>query len=225
MERNKSRERTIPERAIKKMYLNWCPPDVAEGFDRVELLFPFEIEKSFEKYNLKRLFKKDSEFMKYDQKNSHHKLTLGEHCYAVARFIEDLVEKNYAFLSSQSKDVWDNITVVADAAFLHDIGKPFTASYYNGRGEKTDELHYYQHHCVGAYDSIFYLRNTSLSCYLDDDENKEQWLAISNLIYWHMRPFTGWKQSYRAMNRDRKLMSEQTFKNVLLLYEADRSTH
>ena len=225
LERNKARERTIPERVIKRMYLNWCPPDVAEGFNSVDLLFPFEIEKSFEKYELRRLFRKDAEFMKFDQRNSHHTLTVGEHCNAAAKFVSDLMNDNYELLKKKPKEVMDNLFLVTDAAWLHDIGKPFTASYFNGRGERTDELHYYQHHCVGAYDSIFYLRNECPSCCLDDDAHKKNWLAISNLIYWHMRPFTGWKQSYKAMNRDRKLMSEQTFQNILLLYEADRSSH
>lgn len=225
LERNKARERSIPEHAIKKMYLNWCPPDVAEGFDSVKLLFPFEIEKSFEKYDLDNLFRKGTEFMQFDQKNKHHSLTVGEHCWAAARFISHLFEENYGWLMGQEEYVRNNLFLVEDAAWLHDIGKPFTASYYNGRGEKTDELHYYQHHCVGAYDSIFYLRNNTPARDLDNDDEKAKWLAISNLIYWHMHPFTSWKQSYKAMNRDRKLMSEQTFKNVLLLYEADRSSH
>lgn len=226
LERNKARERSIPEHAIKKMYLNWCPPDVAEGFDSVKLLFPFEIEKSFEKYDLNNLFRKGTEFMKFDQKNRHHSLTVGEHCWAAANFVSDLINKYHdVSIIKFREDVLDNLCLVEDAAWLHDIGKPFTASYYNGRGEKTDELHYYQHHCVGAYDSIFYLRNNTPARDLDNDDEKAKWLAISNLIYWHMHPFTSWKQSYKAMNRDRKLMSEQTFKNVLLLYEADRSSH
>lgn len=225
LERNKARERSIPEHAIRKMYLNWCPPDIAEGFDSVKLLFPFEIEKSFEKYDLNNLFRKGTDFMKFDQKNRHHSLTVGEHCWAAAKFIFELIDKNRDWLREQEDDVLDNLNLVEDAAWLHDIGKPFTASYYNGRGEKTDELHYYQHHCVGAYDGIFYLRNDTPARDLDNDDEKARWLAISNLIYWHMHPFTSWKQSYKAMNRDRKLMSEQTFKNVLLLYEADRSSH
>ena len=225
LERNKARERSIPEHAIRKMYLNWCPPDVAEGFDRVELLFPFEIEKSFDKYDLYNLFRIGGEFMTFDQQNRHHTLTLGEHCCAAARFISHLFKENFGWFMGQEEYVRNNLFLVEDAAWLHDIGKPFTASYYNGRGEKTDELHYYQHHCVGAYDSIFYLRNATPACDLENDDEKAKWLAISNLIYWHMHPFTSWKQSYKAMNRDRKLMSEQTFKNVLLLYEADRSSH
>lgn len=225
LERNKARDRSIPEHAIRKMYLNWCPPDVAEGFDSVKLLFPFEIEKSFEKYDLDNLFRKGTEFMKFDQKNRHHTLTVGEHCWAAANFVSDLIDKNHDYLvAPRNYKVFENICLVADAALLHDIGKPFTASYFNGRGEKTDELHYYQHHCVGAYDSIFYLRNYTPSNLLDNEDEHAQWLAISNLIYWHMHPFTSWKHSYKAMNRDRKLMSEQTFKNVLLLYEADRSS-
>ena len=45
------------------------------------------------------------------------------------------------------------------AALLHDQGKIMTKSRINSKGEDDGNCHYYQHHCVGAYNSIFYTIN------------------------------------------------------------------
>lgn len=64
----------------------------------------------------------------YDQKNSHHKYSLGEHCNRLEKYLK----KTKLFPKH--------------TGMLHDIGKMFTQTI-----DEEGQAHYYQHHCVGAY--------------------------------------------------------------------------
>lgn len=103
------------------------------------------------------------------------------------------------------------------AALLHDIGKPFTKSHLNFRGEIDTECHYYNHQNCGSYDALFYLDALGVP----DNEK----IHISNLIYYHMHPFTTWKQSEKARQRDIKQIGETFYNEVMLLNEADLAAH
>lgn len=103
------------------------------------------------------------------------------------------------------------------AALLHDIGKPYTQSKLNAKGEDNGECHYYQHHCVGAYESMLYTKNMGYS----DDEI----IRVANLIYYHMCPYMAWKASNKARERDRKSLGEEMYNDILLLHEADVCAH
>ena len=100
---------------------------------------------------------------------------------------------------------------------LHDNGKAFTKTYINAKGENDGQAHYYQHQCVGAYDSMFYLDAAGYKT--------EEKVYISNLIYYHMHPYMSWQQSQKAMNRDRNLIGEKMFSDILKLHDADISAH
>lgn len=135
--------------------------------------------------------------MDYDQHNNHHSLTLGEHCL-----------KTFEYLNSLPVAFWELRT----AALIHDCGKCKSATYINSKGEQTDECHYYNHQFCGAYDSLFFN---------DIDRN----LYIAQLIQWHMRPYLAWKQSEKAMQKDRKLLGETLFNDICLLNKADIYAH
>lgn len=192
---NESRERTIPDGAIKRMYMNWTPPHKSEGFDDIVLLYN-GVDKQ---YSIGELMKHLSNI---DQENKHHSLTIGEHCKAALDYIKNKGSDN------------KNLKI---ATLMHDIGKEFTKTYINSRGECDGEAHYYQHQNVGAYDSLFYLRDMGLST---DDQ-----LHISNLIYYHMHPYVAWKQSEKAANRDRNLLGQEMFDEIQLLHESDAHAH
>lgn len=220
LRRNEARfERRVPDDVIKRMYMNFQPPYYSEGFDAISIEFYFDIKDSFEKYDIDKLFRSESWFMTFDQENSHHQLPLGEHCWKASEYFADLIDKG------EDVEERKRLVLVSNAAFIHDVGKPFTKTRLNAKGEDDGECHYYQHHCVGAYDSFFYFRNYEPSNELDSPEQIERMLYCSNLIYYHMMPYTSWKQSKKARERDKRLMTQQMYEDVLLLHEADLAAH
>lgn len=199
LEQNKMRERTVPNNVIDKMYKTFCPPGKEEGFDRFMIEFS---DFDMDHYNMKEFFRVANAF---DQHNKHHSLTLGEHCQKAF----ELIENNGLGINASI------------AALYHDIGKLATASYVNGKGIKTDELHFYQHHCCGAYDIPFYLRtDTAFS-----SSPVEDYVEVANLIYYHMHYMLQWKDSEKAMERDRSLLGKNFCDKLDALHEADISAH
>ena len=146
----------------------------------------------------------------FKQYNEHHTLNLWGHCLRCEKY---LIEK-YPDCSFE----------LEIAACFHDAGKLYTRSFFNKKGEYDDNAHYYQHHCVGAYIMMvalalegYYNYSGSKTIYYTHDQITE----IINYIYYHMHPLTTWKQSEKAMERDKKLLGEEFFNNVMLLSEAD----
>lgn len=105
----------------------------------------------------------------FEQKNSHHKYTVGEHGKKLEKFI-----KKYKFPKC--------------TGIFHDIGKLFTQTI----GED-GQAHYYQHHNVGAYfllshtyliedinilDLVFYVNYHMLPFTWQTDKAKEKWKKI-----------------------------------------------
>lgn len=190
IKRSKVRERKVPEHVIKRMYMNWNTPYWFEGWDEIY------INHSSNQY--KHVFDWIEEYIHYKQDNPHHTLTLGEHCLGVG------TQLNY-----------DN-TLFA-AGLLHDCGKPFTKSFINSKGEETNIAHYYQHHCVGAYDSLFYL-------YPDNVEA----LDVSILINLHMMPYN-WEREgenfQKLYSKYEKLWGKELCSDVMKLHFADKESH
>lgn len=40
-----------------------------------------------------------------------------------------------------------------------------------------------------------------------------------------MRPYLGWKESEKARERDRKLIGEEMYQDIMILNECDRAAH
>lgn len=196
---NYMRDRVVPEEVIKRMYMNWCPPALNEGFDDIKLIYSPESSKYM--YKLSTLFLGDCGIDNFNQENSHHTLTLGEHCRKAYKY----VKKNNCNSS------------VAMAALLHDNGKVFTKTRMNSKGIDDGDCHYYQHHCVGAYNSLFYTKELGFTV----DER----IYIANLIYYHMHPYITWKQSERASKRDKMLIGDKMYEDVIMLHNADMYAH
>lgn len=195
LRRDKGRDRVVGESVIRRMYLNFAPPGYEEGFDNIIIDTPDSEDECVAEYTVENFYNKA---MKFDQHNKHHTLTLGEHCMSTFNYVK----------SHGGEEA------VRMAAALHDNGKIFTASFKNHNGEITEECHYYQHHCVGAYDSVFYTKF--------GDERKAY---IANLIYYHMHPLLNWKNSESKKKKDTAKMSEGFVKDLMLLHEADVQAH
>ena len=92
---------------------------------------------------------------------------------------------------------------------LHDIGKSETKTFINTKGEKTEVAHFYNHEKVSAYMSLFYTKGM--------DENRQ--LEIANLIQWHMLLHR--ELSEKTVIKYKKMLGEETWRKLNLLYEAD----
>lgn len=185
LKQNANRERIVPEEVITKMYKNIYIPQYYEGWDDIQIVKNYNAIY----YNIDDLFYGINGLMDISQDNSHHTLTVGKHCKKCA---DNLDDKYVSYV------VWK-------AALLHDIGKPFTKSFINSKGETTEDAHYYQHHLVSAYDSLFY--------------NEYEQLNIANYIQWHMQPF--FMTDDEQKNKYKTLWGENFYNNIMLLHEAD----
>lgn len=194
---NTERERVVPEDVIRRMYLAWQPPDYREGFSKISICYHEDVYTQKWQYSQYM-----SSIENYDQENSHHTLSLGGHSDAAARYVR--------MMDSENPRVYT-------AAILHDCGKPFTKSRLNHDGKDDGNCHYYNHQNVGAYDTVLYLARESYGV--------QQTVYISNLVYYHMHPYMSWKQSEKAMKRDREFLGEQMFSDIMLLHDADISAH
>ncbi len=193
MERAKHRDRVVPNDVLTRMYKSVWIPNYYEGWDDIQLVYP----SSFHMWNID-VYMELIRLMPHD--NPHHTLSIGGHCMMT----RDLI-KNEAGYSRY----------LELAALLHDIGKPFTKSFYNSKGELTHIAHYYEHHHVSAYNSLFYL---------PEDADR---LHIASVIQWHMRPFEFAKAEdpERATNRFKELVGDRVFHDVMALHRADVAAH
>lgn len=129
----------------------------------------------------------------FNQYNSHHSKDLLCHSYSVATNIKS-----------------SNINLYL-AGLYHDIGKLTTQVFHDGNGNPTEEAHYYGHENASAYD-VFGFNN---------EYKINDLLYMSLIINYHMRAHTTWKQSEKARNRDRKLLGDSLFSDIIKLNEAD----
>lgn len=190
---NDSRNRVVPHEVIDRMYKNWNTPYRFEGWD--EILIKTKNE-HYEMMGLASSWMIDH--MNYNQDNPHHEMSLGKHCKSVG---SSLAGNN----------------LLECAGYLHDCGKPFTKSFVNSKGEETNVAHYYQHQCVGAYDSLFFA--------YPDDVNR---LDVSILINLHMQPYFWEKDKEHGENsrqKYKKLWGKELYDNVMKLHEADVRAH
>lgn len=96
-------------------------------------------------------------------------------------------------------------------ATIDNIGKAFTKAFKNSNGEDTDIAHYYEHHHVSAYDSLFYTQPA-----LDV-------LYVAGVIQWHMRPFELERVPHaeKAVAKFKRLIGDKMYADVMALHEAD----
>jgi len=189
LEQNLHRGRRVPEHVIKKMYLSFYIPQFYEGWDEINIVWNynpnnFPFDELKEKTNI-------------SQDNPHHTLTIYDHCI-----------KCMLNISEQTDDAYLKI-----AAMYHDIGKVFTKQFKNFKGENTDIAHYYNHHLVSAYDSLFYLNK----CNFTDEEI----LKITNYIQWHMQPF--FIKTEKAKRKFINLVGQEFYDKLLILHESDKN--
>lgn len=196
MERNLSRDRSIPNDVIKRMYMNFQPPSLDEGWEEIFLVYNFLDTEYAATYNLDDFFYGKINACEIDQENEHHSKTIGYHCLAVYEYLRE----------HYSDDV-----ILQIAGLMHDIGKPFTKTNVKPNGEIDAQYHYYNHGNVGAYDSFFY----SLSLNLPEYDR----VTVANLIFYHMLPFSWNTDKIKEKYKNR--LGELMYNRLIQLHEAD----
>lgn len=157
LERNRKRDRKVPEYVIEKMYRKFDVAWYYEGWDEIWVEYAPGSEGSF---GWAREWVESVK--KYNQENKYHALTLGEHCHQASKHVVNNVVNAI------------DLNALKYATMLHDCGKPFCKTFINTKGETTTQAHYYGHEHVGSYDSLFY----ETTCYN---------LRVAILIRWHMQ--------------------------------------
>lgn len=129
-ERNGARERVVPANVIDRMLRQFEMPCEGEGWDKVLVNYNYapDYDIDYYRHSYTSLVEEYGE-----QGNSHHTLTLQEHCRACG---------NIAMLGLSNADV-------VQAAYIHDYGKVWTAIRWEKDGYK--ELHYPSHANVSCY--------------------------------------------------------------------------
>lgn len=191
--RSQHRDRVVPWEVFDRMYRNIWIPYFYEGWDCIELVYP----EDFEPYDANELFNGENGLNRMEHDNPHHSFSIGHHCIAA-----------YSLVRSESDEL-------QEAALFHDIGKPYTKTFTNSKGEVTEVAHYYNHHNVSAYDSLFY------------SDPKYNRLYIACLVQWHMKPYEI-KKSQNSVRTDakfKKLIGDDMYKDVMYLHAADLKAH
>jgi len=195
VKRNSERDRKVPVHVIERMYRQFDIPWYYEGWDKIDVEYG-EYENFFG-FPWDWIEKVDD----YNQNNSNHDLSLGEHCRQTLRNVD---KKSKPIIMS---------TELRYAALLHDCGKCFTKTFTNGKGEVTEQAHYYNHERCGSYDAVFY----EMPCFN---------LYVSVLIRWHMQPYFWEKDNNeKSHNKYKNLWGEQLYNDIMELHEADKLAH
>lgn len=193
IDRQKNRDRAVGNDIIWRMVKGFYVPYWYEGWDDIRICYPEDdvkyIHQLYRK-DIQRLKDKSSLLYEYDQKNPHHELTLGEHMY---KCYEAMCKRMY-------------VESIREAALIHDIGKFYTQSFKDGIA------HYYEHHHVSAYLSLF-----------ERNGNTLHRLSRAAYIQWHMAPYF-WKEE-KTHKKYENILCEQFYEDLMVLYSCDLEAH
>ena len=203
---NRNRERNVPEEVITRMYKSFEVPCKQEGWNDIQIVW-WDWKKDGLKFN----FADDIEKWKsISHDNPHHSLSIGHHMIEAS--------KHYSSMCEYYEDWNTEDRLLSMAILMHDCGKTYVKSFYDKDGNLTEKARFYEHHNVGSFLSLFYLKEMNL--YTDNEI-----LYISLLIGLHMRPFLVWKNSDKAKEKDRILFGDEIIKSIELLHECDKLAH
>ena len=207
LDRNRQRERVVPDDVIKRMYLNFDIPWYNEGWDGIEIVYT---QSSFDSYYGDYInFLADYE--DFEQNSKWHSESLGNHCRKTVQYVQSRAA-DLNLLNERETKI---------AAILHDCGKPFVKAFKDSRGNDSEFAHYYNHENVGAYNSIFYGKAAGVDS-----------LLIAALVRYHMilHFFKDWRQKTvdkyeKEFTMHRYLQEMQFYTALKILHEGDKRAH
>lgn len=185
------RDRKVPVEVIWKMARSFQVPLKSEGWDSIT------IHSTGKHYDLDfYLYKCQS--IPHD--NHHHTLSIGRHMDATAKDIKLKI----------------TLPVLYYAAKFHDIGKYYTKTFTNSKGEPTEEAHYYGHQNVGAYMCLFGRADQYFGGYFQNRAD------IATLVQYHMEPYF---RDEKGMKKLEQQLGDRLFYYLTQLHESDKAAH
>ena len=182
IKRDMNRDRTVGKHVIDRMLKRFQAPYFDEGFTTIYVVRPIDWFEKYESDYIHQTLEKD-----ISQDNPHHTLSLQQHMHEAEKYLKDVGVKD---------------TDLRLAALWHDLGKLYTKTFTNNKGEKTDIAHYYGHQGYSAW--IVYG--------FESFNNNIAWLVST-----HMDPYLNTKYWQRL---------PQFLKNKIdLLHQADVAAH
>ncbi len=184
----------VPPEAMQHMLCSFDCPVYQEGWDVIEPVISSQVYRfPFE------------QTVGCSQDNPHHTLTLYEHLRAAHAYAQ----------------AHEYPAELQQVALYHDIGKLYTKSFVNTRGECTSVAHFYGHEHYGAY---LYL--TEMCCGRTVKKSELQTILYNTaLIGAHMRPLHAWSVSPKARAKDVALFGEAFVRDIERIHQADRAAH
>lgn len=161
--------------------------------------------------NLSNIIPEGMEGYNLLQDNPNHTYTVSKHIYHVWESISLWKERDVFDTNGDTEVDWDSLAV---AALFHDIGKPFTKGFVNGKGEPTDIAHYYGHENVSTYIALIVM------CRIEAVLGKKVFdiYKVANLVQFHMKlyPYARREKAWK------KLLAPSYMNELKLLNKADK---
>ena len=203
-ENDSKRERQVGKEIIDKFWKSFQFPQGFEVFDSI-VIIQNNHEKKFDVGFFEETIKKMNDF---DQKNPHHKFTLGEHCLITKKLLEKMINNTDSFYEKRLFFTEKVKKSVCYAALIHDVGKMFTQSF-----DKDGVAHYYNHANIGTYYLV-----SHMSEFLDSiDKDCFQYVSyILFLVNYHMLAHE--IHTEKAINKYKNLFGEDLF-NLLMKFQ------
>lgn len=221
---NELRERNVPKHSIDRMYKTMQIPIYSEGWDNITILhhdntlnteLPKQVSDAIragvllgrEGYELMQFlatyFNPFSDVYELSQDSKYHNFSVSRHIYYVYKEVLD----NYETEDETEREMmlW--------TALLHDVGKKFSKSFYNRKGEETRYANFIGHENVSSQMAVIILKQLGFG-----DEFIH---TVATLIQFHMYLLDS------NANRDKLLgyVGEDLYKKLEFLRDADTKAH
>ena len=197
IERDLKREFSVKANVIWRMAYKFQMPFYDEGFDHICISYPEDF--NYKTYIEEDILNPSNINMSHD--SPYHSFSIWEHCKKA---------KEYAVNNKFS-------SFVADAALYHDIGKFFTKSFMNSKGEVTDRAHFYNHENVGAWLSLGVLNSNSKTTTDNDFIIYTAWLISQHMLICALRQ--GGENKYLDH------LPRTWYHDLYNLFECDQAAH
>lgn len=195
IERDLKREFSVKANVIWRMAYKFQMPFYDEGFDHICISYPEDF--NYKTYIEEDILNPSNINMSHD--SPYHSFSIWEHCKKA---------KEYAINNKFS-------SFVVDAALYHDIGKFFTKSFMNSKGEVTDRAHFYNHENVGAWLSLGALNSDTITG--NDRVIFTAWLISQHMSIYALR------QSGKNKYLDH--LPHTWYHDLYNLFECDQAAH
>ena len=210
-ERNKLRDRTVPDEVIDKMYRSIQIPQYSEGWNEIRIIPCFDDRKN---YNISETMDR---LIEIPHDNPHHTLSIGNHICAATKYIIDNYSLKFA------GDI-ERLDILTEAMFYHDIGKEYTKSFVDSHDKVTDIAHYYGHEYISAYLYFLYkFKKYSEENKMSEEEWKKELKRIFYVAYLienHMSLNSNHTEKF--LLGAKKKFGKETFENLCIINEADK---